>query len=256
MIKAAFFDLDGTLLSHSMGCIPASTLRALEILEEKRIKVFLATGRHISEVCRFLGRNMEFEGMITLNGQVCLNSGGYAVLELPLRQPDLDTIVQAFRSKEFPIILVEREQMYINYIDDYVVRAQQEISSPLPRVGEYTGGRLFQAVLYGDPGRLQEFTQRLVSAKINWWNPVGVDVIDDEGGKAHGVKWFIDAYGIAPEEIIAFGDGQNDVEMLRMAGIGVAMGNAMEETKQAADYVTDHIDRDGVYNALAHFGLI
>ena len=54
----------------------------------------------------------------------------------------------------------------------------------------------------------------------------------------------------------AFGDGENDVEMLSFAGIGVAMGNAVDVTKACADYVTDHIDCDGVEKALRHFGLI
>ena len=55
---------------------------------------------------------------------------------------------------------------------------------------------------------------------------------------------------------MAFGDGENDADMLKFAGIGVAMGNAAEKAKAAADYVTDHIDSDGVEKALLHFGLI
>ena len=55
---------------------------------------------------------------------------------------------------------------------------------------------------------------------------------------------------------MAFGDGQNDIEMLRHAAVGVAMGNAAEEVRRAADYVTASIDDDGVALALRHFGLI
>ncbi len=256
MIKAVFFDLDGTLLSHTQGRIPESTLQALERLKQKGILVFLATGRHITELRRLLGNTLDFAGMVTLNGQLCLDRQGRIVLEAPFQGKDLDTILEAFHSREYPMILVEQEQMYINYIDDYVVQTQKEISSPLPRVGEYTGAKLYQAVLYGDPSRLQKFNQRLIAAKINWWNPLGVDVIDDRGGKEEGIRFFLEQYGISPEEIMAFGDGQNDIGMLRYAGIGVAMGNAMEEVMPWADYVTDHIDRDGVSKALAHFELI
>ena len=66
----------------------------------------------------------------------------------------------------------------------------------------------------------------------------------------------LEQYGIQPEESIAFGDSENDNEMLRAAGIGVAMGNALEETKAASDYVTDDCDDEGVAHALAHFALI
>ena len=62
--------------------------------------------------------------------------------------------------------------------------------------------------------------------------------------------------GWKPEEIIAFGDSENDLEMLRFAGIGVALGNAEPEVKAAADYVTDDIDCDGVAKALQHYNLI
>ncbi len=58
------------------------------------------------------------------------------------------------------------------------------------------------------------------------------------------------------EQIMAFGDGVNDAEMLRFDGIGVAMGNAVEVTKEAADYITDSVDNDGILKALQHFGLI
>ena len=63
-------------------------------------------------------------------------------------------------------------------------------------------------------------------------------------------------YGIRQEDTIAFGDGGNDIEMLQWAGIGIAMGNAGEETRAAADYVTDDVEKDGLWKAFEHFGLI
>ena len=63
-------------------------------------------------------------------------------------------------------------------------------------------------------------------------------------------------YGLTAEEAIAFGDSENDLEMLRAAGIGVAMGNGTPEALEAADYVTGDCDDDGLLHALEHFGLI
>ena len=56
--------------------------------------------------------------------------------------------------------------------------------------------------------------------------------------------------------VVVFGDGKNDVDMLTHAGFGVAMGNACEEAKAAADYVTDDVDENGIFNALRHFNVI
>lgn len=55
---------------------------------------------------------------------------------------------------------------------------------------------------------------------------------------------------------MAFGDGVNDIEMLEYVSIGVAMGNAREETKKVADYITDDVDNDGILKALEHFKLL
>ena len=66
----------------------------------------------------------------------------------------------------------------------------------------------------------------------------------------------MERYGLRPGETMAFGDGENDIDMIRFAGIGVAMGNAIKNLKSAADYITTDIDDDGIANALKHFGLI
>ena len=63
-------------------------------------------------------------------------------------------------------------------------------------------------------------------------------------------------YPLRPEESLAFGDSENAASMLRAAGIGVAMGNATPEALASADYVTDDAEKDGIYNALRHFGVI
>ena len=66
----------------------------------------------------------------------------------------------------------------------------------------------------------------------------------------------MDHYMISQSETMAFGDRENDIDMIRFAGIGVAMGNGIPALQKAADYVTDDIDEDGIANALHHFGLI
>jgi len=62
--------------------------------------------------------------------------------------------------------------------------------------------------------------------------------------------------GFNPQHTMAFGDGGNDTSMILTAGIGIAMGNALDTLKQQADYVTTSVDDDGIFNALKHFGLI
>ena len=74
--------------------------------------------------------------------------------------------------------------------------------------------------------------------------------------KARSIKILADYLGIDMADTIAFGDGLNDVEMIKECGIGVAMGNANIKLKEVADYITDDISKDGVYKALEHFKLL
>ena len=81
------------------------------------------------------------------------------------------------------------------------------------------------------------------------WHPAFTDLIPADGGKAVGMQVMLEHFGWTKDNAIAFGDGGNDVDMLRFAGIGVAMGNATDEPKAAADYVTDSVDDAGIANA-------
>jgi hypothetical protein len=83
-----------------------------------------------------------------------------------------------------------------------------------------------------------------------------VDIIAESSGKVPGIEKMMESFGLKREEIIAFGDGENDMEMLEFAGIGVAMGNASDEVKACADYVTRDVDDGGILAALQHYGIL
>ena len=82
----------------------------------------------------------------------------------------------------------------------------------------------------------------------------GADGIPANGGKSTGIAKVLEHYGIDKSETMAFGDGENDVDMFRAVGTAIAMGNACRSAKEAAHYITDKVDEDGIWNALKHFG--
>jgi Cof subfamily protein (haloacid dehalogenase superfamily) len=84
----------------------------------------------------------------------------------------------------------------------------------------------------------------------------GVDIIPKVGSKAQGVAKLAASLKVAPENVVAFGDNQNDREMLQSAGIGIAMGNAAPEIKAQADMTTTDCDHDGIENGLKSIGWI
>ncbi|MNH24318.1 putative phosphatase [compost metagenome] len=83
-----------------------------------------------------------------------------------------------------------------------------------------------------------------------------MDVLPGNGSKANGIAQMIKALGVAKEDVYAFGDGLNDLEMLSFVGHGIAMGNAEDEVKAAASYVTSHVSENGIYEGLKLVGLL
>src|SRR5699024_3729033 len=93
-------------------------------------------------------------------------------------------------------------------------------------------------------------------AKIAAWWDLAVDVIPANGGKGMSIRKILDYYHFDRDEAMAFGDGNNDIEMLEAVGTGVAMENASEKLKAIADDVCGHVAQDGVYHYCKEHGLI
>ena len=97
---------------------------------------------------------------------------------------------------------------------------------------------------------------KLDNCQSTRWHDLAIDILHKVGGKQNGIKAILEEYNICLEETMAFGDGNNDKEMFEFVNISVAMGNAKDELKKCATYITDDIDHDGIYNALKHYKII
>ena len=172
---------------------------------------------------------------------------------------DIRTAVGLIEREPFPCLFIEEDRMYINCADDNFRAAQRLLNfgdPPVESPSRALRTDIFQLMPFIGPEREPWLMERLPRCRSTRWNPYFMDVVPEGGSKSVGIDAICRSYGIAPDETMAFGDGQNDIEMLRHAGIGVAMGNAAEEVQAAADYVTASVDEDGVGRALRHFGLI
>lgn len=256
MIKAAFFDVDGTLLSHRTKQVPPSARDALDKLKAAGIRCVVSTGRMIQEMDRLPMDGVTFDAYITMNGQLTLDENRHSLYGMPLEGPVKDFALKLFEERKVPVILVEQDRLYLNYHCQRVTDVQTSISSKVPPLGDYEGAAIYQACVYVTGEEDSVLAPIREHCEVTRWHPGGVDVIAKGGGKRTAVERYLAMQGIAPEEAIAFGDGENDMGMLELAGIGVALGNAEEQVKAIADYVTADIDDNGVIKALQHFGLI
>ena len=256
MIKAVFFDVDGTLLPTDRNAVPGSTRRALNELQLKGVKTVVATGRDILEFSKLPVDTIPFDGYLTLNGQLLLDSEKHVYAGTPIDKGEVDILSRIFRAKKIPFVMIGENERYINYVDDTVVRTQEETNGTVPEVGQYHGEKIYQVLAFVGEKEKKMLDRFLDECSITSWNETGIDIIPKGGGKSAGIHQYLDRQGILQEETMAFGDGENDIEMLKFAGIGVAMGNASDKVKAAADYVTDTVDNGGIEKALQHFGLI
>lgn len=257
MIKAVFFDVDGTLVSHRTKGIPDSARRSLEELKRKGVSIFLSTGRHRLELEQMPVREIAFDGYITLNGQLGLDERLERIFDEPFDRELTEGILSVFRGKQFPMVLVEEDRIYINDVNEAVRQAQRAVSTPVPPVGEYKNSPIYQATVFFREEEEKVLKEQLPeNCRLARWCPWGVDVIARMGGKTAGMKKFMNRLGLQASEVMAFGDAENDIDMLGFAGIDVAMGNAGERVKLAADYVTSDIDEDGIERGLRYFGVI
>jgi len=257
MIKAAFFDVDGTLLSHSTHSVPQSARESLSELKAKGIKTYLCTGRHAGELDLLPVTDIPFDGYITLNGHLCLDQNRQMMFGLPFPEDTTNALIRVFKEHRLPLVLVEESGLTLNFVNDTVIRAQKAISTPVPDIAPYDGKPIFQATTFAS--REEDNLIRSLmppNCCAARWNDHGVDLILNGGGKVAGIRYIIEKEGILPEECIAFGDAENDIDMLEYCGIGVAMGNAQEKVKEIADYVTTDIDKDGIKNALRFYSII
>ena len=256
MIKAAFFDVDGTLVSYKTRKVCHSARAAIAALQEKGILCIVATGRHIVQMSKMPVGDIPFDAFVMLNGQLVLDKNQNVLFYVPIEGKAKEFLVEKFNDHTYPAIIVEERDMYLNYVSDHVLDVNSRMSITPSPLSDYRGGKIYQVCAYLRPEDEHLVDPIREDCVMTSWHYGGKDIIAGGGGKMSGIKRYLELAGIRREEIIAFGDAENDLEMLQFAGIGVAMGNGAEEVKAAADYVTADIDDDGIEKALKHFGLL
>lgn len=262
MTEALFFDIDGTLVSFTTHKIPQSAVAALQTAHDVGIKIFIATGRP-----RFTINNLSqlsdkclIDGYITMNGSYCFVDDD-VVYENAISDRESAAIVHFCAEGNHPCILVGKKDMAVCNPDEVMRHVFYETlnTARFPEM-DYRDYPILGPLLQITPFLTIEEENRLVSAIPNCesgrWHPTFTDITAKGNTKQHGIDVIIKHFGIPLSQTMAFGDGGNDKSMLCHAGIGVAMGQATEDVKQCADFVTSSVDEDGISNALHHFGII
>lgn len=256
MIKAIFFDIDGTLVSFQTHQIPQSTFTALQKLKEKGIKLFIATGRGKDGLDVL--NHFPFDGYITLNGQYCYTHNEI-IYENTIAKRDLKALLNYLEKDPFPCGFTEENTKYFNLRDervDEIHRITQNDDHPAGDCSQVINHKVYQCMCFVNEAKEKELLKVMPHCTSARWHPLFTDITPLGGTKQNGINKFLEYYHIDLSETMAFGDGGNDIQMLQHVHTSIAMGNANDDVKAIADYVTDTVDHDGIYNALKHYDLI
>ena len=253
--RIAFFDIDGTLVSFKTHAMSESTKRALDILRRNGIKIVISTGRSYTEMPVELRNG--FDAYATKNGQRCF-CGRELYRDVALDPSDVAVIVDQVREGRYDVLVTLGDREFVNALSPRAVKLSEQvkITYEVDDIQLALENPVYQFCVFVDPVDEQQFLCKMKASTTTRWTPLACDVVPIQGGKNYGVRATLDYFGLTPEEAIAFGDGDNDLSMLQAVGTGVAMGNAGDRLKAAADYVTDDVDSDGLWNACRHFGLV
>ncbi|MDI9539912.1 MAG: HAD family hydrolase [Bacillota bacterium] len=262
-----FVDIDGTLLDNSTNRIPDSALEAINLAKENGHKVFICTGRSIPSVTKnFLELNID--GIVASCGSHIIIDGVKEYF-CPMPKKYMEPIVSYFLSNDIGFMLEGEKENYL-YCANNINEVEKQLYAFMFTDGIIVPFDNFQGN-YEEITKISFFTLKKDLADImlsklgsefmshydNWYPGVYTgEIVYKKNTKASGIDFIINKNNHPLEKVIAIGDSLNDYEMIVHAGIGVAMGNAVSELKEVADFITTSVDDDGLYNCFRKYKLI
>ncbi len=274
-MKIIFLDLDGTL-NESFAPAPDSALEAIKKARENGHKIFINTGRAVGEVPRFV-KSIEMDGWVTSQGGfVCAD--GEVLFDISLDKDKAKKLYDYLDENKIIHVLETQNEIVgtkeaLDFATNLFLDIQEHHGVPRTVENELCGimrvsdnlaeEKDAKKVLYYQSqisidemkeifGKDFSFTASSISKE----KAVNGEIGDIRVSKSKGMEIAASHYGLTIEDTIAVGDGANDIDMLKAAGIGIAMGNADENVKAIADMITDDVRNDGLYKAFEKCGLI
>ena len=258
MIKAAFFDIDGTLLSFKTHRVSEGTIRAFDRLHAAGVRTFISSGRPMVLIPPM---PVSFEGYITMNGGLVQlltpNSSLLTLRSNPIPEADKQAWLDFAAAHHIATMLFSADGMMGAQVNDIALKLRDELEFEMPpivTIDEMRRHEAFQLIAVMPPSLDAEVCSLMPRCRLPRWTHIFTDIVAAGNSKAEGMEAICNHYGIRQDETLAFGDGGNDIEMLQWAGTGVAMGNAAPEVQQSADMVTASVDDEGIEKAIERLG--
>jgi Cof subfamily protein (haloacid dehalogenase superfamily) len=263
-IKLVAVDIDGTLFNDHHEITPR-VAQAIQGARAQDVLIVPATGRCPSVTQAIMARLGIVAPGVFLQGLLALDVDGTVFYEQTMTAQTVRQVVAFAKERGLtPLIysgsriIVEALTYYANLLTPYGEPAPEVIVGPLESAPDQFP--VHKMLLLDEPDRIARARLEITpvldgQASITQALRFAFEILPHGASKGAGLMHLLDALGIPPECTLAIGDGENDIEMLQMAGLGVAMGNAPDQLKAVADAVVATNEQDGVAEALERFVL-
>ena len=255
-----FLDIDGTLLDSRHRVMPCTHNR-LQYLHRRGVPVVLCSARPPKGV-NLAAEQAGVQGpMACYNGGLIFDEHGTILRDVGI-DIQLAMDFKRFVAERFPDLVVSAYLYNVWMVEDTrqpLILQEAEISGCTPLQGSLEQvasavTHVHKLLCMGDAMRIRalqnELQQHFPQLMALRSKSTYLEILPMESTKGSAAKVLLDHYGLSPEQAVAFGDSDVDVDMLQYCGFGVAMGNAPRQVKEAADYVTASNDEEGIYIAL------
>lgn len=253
--RLAVFDIDDTLLASNKTFLK-STLTSIKKLKEQQINVAIATGRNLA-MAQAVIKRLDLHDFVLCNGSAAF-ANHQQVHGHTLSRENMQELVQAADQHRVDIVFESLDGLHAHtHLTPITQRVLNKFKAPKLEYAPdyYQQHDIYQAMMFY-PQAIDSKLPHADEFSFVRFDHYGVDIIPKLGSKAEGVAKLAASLNVEPGNVVAFGDNQNDREMLKSAGIGIAMGNAAPDIQAQADMVTTDCDHDGIAHGLKTIGWI
>lgn len=256
-----FFDIDGTLVGEDGRMIPESAKAAVQRARSNGHICMINTGRTLTLVGTELTEQTEFDGLIMGCGTMVVYRGK-TLLHETFAPDEAKRIIGGLHECGIDACLEGSENNYRDSDDWIVTETYRRFISRFDGFGygsfQDAIGHFDKFYAYTDKASKMDRFRREYGENLDFVDRRGgfFEIMPKGFSKASAIDFVAGALGISMEETVAIGDSSNDIPMIERAHIGIAMGNATEDVKKIADYVSTDINDNGIENALRWLGAI
>ncbi len=255
-IKIVFFDVDGTLIELGTNAMTPNTLKMLHSLQEQGIKICISSGRSPVQMPELPGGS--FDAYITFTGSYCFGPEG-VIYSNPISSADVQQILRNAQELGRPVVAATDKEMSPNGVDEnlyqYYAFAGEDIKTD-PNFAEVIKKPVYQIMVGCPENERQAIIKNTENARVAAWWDRACDVMPANGDKGKGIELVLKHFGLDRSQAMAFGDGDNDLEMFHAVDHPVAMGNGSDNLKKIAEAVCGRVDEDGIYHYMVEKGII